>query len=395
MNNDENLNESQHNIQFRLEDALQTVVTTLEAGRTSIYEIAEDCHKQVELIRSRLEEASYEAGQIITAVDELESRERLARIHLMEVSKRFNAYSEEAIKNAYSEAQKAHDELVRLRHQEAFLRKRRDELNLQLKKFESIAVRADSYIENTSLALKILEGNIDKLTDTLEEAHKKQQIGLWIVESMESERRKIARELHDGPAQTLAGMLIRMDLMEYLCHDNQEEAVKELANVHDMGRDTLNEIRRIMFDLKPSVVSESGIIATLKDYFRDYESKYNFDIEFIYFGDIPKLDLSLEVALFRMVQEAVTNARKHSGVNRAMVKLEHKNNHLSLVIKDKGRGFEEEYVRACKKDSYGIIGMKERAELLGGKMEIISSPREGTQVIIEVPTEGEENSGEG
>ena len=98
----------------------------------------------------------------------------------------------------------------------------------------------------------------------------------------------------------------------------------------------------------------------------------------------------MEIGIFRLTQEAITNARKHSGVKRVLVKLENSINGLNLLIKDEGRGFDVEGVMNSKKESYGIIGMKERAELFGGKIQIISKPGEGTKVIVEVPTEGEE-----
>lgn len=380
-------------IQERLDETLENVIHTMKNGRDIIYEISEECHRQVVFVRSSQEEVAALTSQLIKAVDQYELKEQKARNHLAKVSEEFYAYSETEIKQAFEKVRQAHATLIRLRQQETFLRKRRDELDIQLRKFQKIASQADNYLESTNLALKILEGNIDKLTDSLKEAQKKQQIGLWIVEAMEAERRKMARELHDGPAQTLAGMLIRMDLIDVLCQENVGEAQKELDSVRQMAHDALDEVRRVMFDLKPNVIDESGLLVALQDYFDDYESKYNFEIEFVHFGSMPQLDLSLETALFRLVQESITNARKHSGTRRVLVKIECMDERLCLVVKDEGCGFDEAQIRETKKDSYGIIGMKERAELLGGNIQVLSSPGEGTQVIIEVPTEGEENSG--
>lgn len=391
MANQENLTEPV--IQERLDETLKSVIYSMKDGRDTIYEISEECHQQVILVRASQEEVTALTSQVIKAVDEYERREQKARRRLTQISQKFYAYSEAEIRQAFEEVRQTHTTLTRLRQQESFLRKRRDELDMQLRKFEKIASQADNYLESTNLALKILEGNIDKLTDSLKEAQKKQQIGLWIVETMEAERRKMARELHDGPAQTLAGMMIRMDLIDVLCREDVAEAQQELGSVRQMAHDALDEVRRVMFDLKPNIIDESGLLVALQDYFDDYESKYNFEIEMVHFGSIPQLDLSLETALFRLVQESITNARKHSGTKQVLVKIECTDERLCLVIKDEGCGFDEVQVRETKKDSYGIIGMKERAELLGGNIEVLSAPGEGTQVIIEVPTEGEENSG--
>ncbi|MEA1962372.1 MAG: sensor histidine kinase [Bacillota bacterium] len=379
--------------QEKLEDALHQVVDTLEKGRNNIYDIAEDCHKQANSMKSRLEEAIHETTQVIQQVDECERLEKSARVRLMEVSRRFQSFSEADIKSAYNKAQEIQNELIRLREKENYLRKKRDELIMQMRNYENIAVKADDYLQSTGLALKVLEGNIDKVSDTLEDAHKKQQMGLFIVESMEAERRKIARELHDGPAQSLASMLIRLDLMNYLFQEDLDETIKEMGNVQDMGRESLDDIRRIMFDLKPNIINESGLLTTLRDFFTDYEKKYSFEVELVSFGRRKKFSIAMEVALFRLIQEAVTNARKHSGADRAIVKMETNKGHLTVVIKDDGQGFDINNIGDSKRESYGIIGMRERVELLGGKMNIISSPGSGTQVIIEVPLEGEEQGG--
>lgn len=391
---EENINNMSEEKQLqKLDQVLAQVMDNLEMGRRDIFDIADDCHKQCEIIQTRLAESNLETARLIDQVDSYEKLDRVARLHLMEVSRNFKRYSEEYIKEAYQTAQSMQTELIGLRQQELYLRNRREELSRQLKQYQEIARKADNYLRSTNLALKVLEANLNRITDTMEDAIKRQHMGLWIVESLEAERRKISRELHDGPAQSIASMLIRLDLVKYIFTEDQNRALEELSNIRDMGRESLDDIRRIMFDLKPSAVHEVGLVSTLKEYFDAYENKYDFEIEFVSFGQEKKYDLALEIALFRVVQEAITNVRKHSGVNKAMVKLEAAPSGLTIVIKDQGKGFNVTGSEEFGQESYGIIGMKERAELLGGSIQIISHPGGGTQVIVEVPTEGEEQVG--
>jgi two-component system sensor histidine kinase DegS len=313
----------------------------------------------------------------------------------MEVSRDFKSFAEQDIKDAYMAAQSMQVELLNLRHEEIYIRKQRDAMAQQLKQLKALAAKADKFINNTGLALKILQGNEEKISESVEEVYRKQQVEMWIVQSQESERRKIARELHDGPAQALASALIRLELVDRLDPEDQERVKNETKSIKDMCRESLGDIRRIMFDLRPSLVHEKGLAHTLTAFFNDYEAKYNFNIDFIVFGKEKKYDISLEFALFRLVQEAVTNVRKHAGINKALVKLEDTAGVLTLVIKDEGIGFNAEAVSRASKESYGILGMKERVQLLGGEIEIFSSNGVGTQVIIKVPVEGEDkNSGE-
>lgn len=378
----------------QLDKVLHQVMDSLEMGRRDIFDIADECHKQSELIRLLLEESMLETKHLIKAVDEAEVEEKRARLRLMEVSQDFKRYAEDDIKEAYHNAQKIQSELISLRQQEMFQRNRREELSRQLKKYEEIAKKADNYLNSANMALKILESNINDFSDTLEDAFKRQQMGLWFVESVEAEKRKISRDLHDGPAQTIASLLIRLDLLMYLFDEDSQKAVEELISIKQMGRESLDDIRRIMFDLKPSAIYEESLISTLKEYFNAYESKYDFEIDFIFFGPERKYDLPMETALFRLVQEAITNVRKHAGVNKAMVKLEANPAGLTIVIKDQGKGFEVDQIPGTRNESHGIIGMKERAELLGGEIKIISKPGSGTQVIIEI-AEGDEQIGKG
>ncbi|MGB4509057.1 MAG: sensor histidine kinase, partial [Syntrophomonadaceae bacterium] len=245
---------------------------------------------------------------------------------------------------------------------------------------------------STLLALKLVQGSTDKLSDTIEKVSRKNQLELWIVETQEAERRKIARELHDGPAQNLAGILIRLDLIMRMLPEERDDIYQELENIRAIGAESLTDVRSIMYDLKPYLMDEQGLHNTLQEYFNEYETKYDFSIDYRVFGQRRQYDLALEVGLFRLVQEAITNVRKHAKVNKALVKMEDSGSTLTLVIKDEGCGFDQEEVE--QRESYGLLGMQERVRLFGGELQILSQPREGTQIIIKVPLEREADDGQ-
>jgi two-component system sensor histidine kinase DegS len=387
-----NINEDDQPEQLtQLNNILEQVMETLEHGLDGIFDIAQECHEIYTGMQTELEEIDLHTRQIIIEVDDCEKIERFARLRLMDVSRDFRSYSQENIKDAYEKARELQVKLINLRQREAYLRRRRDELCRQIKKFKDIGQKADNYLQTTGIALKILRGNVERINDTIEESFRQQQMVTWIIESQEAERRKIARELHDGPAQSMASILIRLDLMKRMWDQDVAGIYEEIENVRDMSRETLDDIRRIMFDLKPSLLHENNFSSTLRDYFYDYEDKYNFNIEFVLIGEDKNYDLSLEIALFRIVQESITNIRKHAGVKQAQVKLEDNGGFLTLVIKDEGCGFDLNSV--SNKESYGILGMMERVNLLGGKLDIFAVPGQGTRIVIKVPLEGESKSG--
>lgn len=374
----------------KLDVVLSQLVNALQQGRNNIFDIAEDCQNQCLILEREAQKAKQEVQDTIELVEKTEKLEKLARLRLVEVSSNFRSFSENDIKQAYTVAQSLQIQLANLRQKELYACKQRDEVLRQLKQFKDISKKADTFLNNTGSALNILQGNVQKISESVEQAFRKQQMGMWIIQSQESERRRIARDLHDGPAQGIASMLIRLDLVGQLAPNDQQRTFQELASIKEMGRETLTDVRRIMFELKPTLVNDSGLVTTLKEFFNDYEAKYNFDIDFVVFGAEKKYDLTLEIALFRLVQEALTNVRKHAAVKKALVKLEHRGDMLTLVVKDNGLGFDPEAIEMAAGESYGIIGMKERVELLGGEIDILSAPGAGTQVIIKVPVEGED-----
>lgn len=377
----------------QLDQVFSEIIETLEKSRENIFEINQDCEKQCLQLETEIREINHKIQQVIDEGDKCQRKERQARIRLMEVSKHFDTMTEADIKKAYDDAQALQVKLQEIRQQENYLKLRRLEIENQIRQYRSINKKADSLLYSTLLALKLVRGSADKLSGTIEKVNRKNQLELWIVETLETERRKIARELHDGPAQSLASILIRLDLIMRMISERQssgehENIYRELVNIKAIGAESLTDVRSIMYDLKPSLMHEQGLPTTLKEYFNEYEAKYNFYIDYVVFGQQRQYDLALEVGLFRLVQEAITNVRKHAGVNKAVVKLEDNGSNLTLVIRDEGCGFDLEEIDK-QQESYGILGMKERVQLFGGQLEILSQPGEGTQIIIKVPLEGE------
>jgi two-component system sensor histidine kinase DegS len=368
----------------RLDKVFQEISEKLEQGRDNIFQIAEVCQKNMRLIRTRLEETIVRTALVIKRVDDAEKQEKLAREKLLVVSSNFQQFTEADIKECYAAAQNCQIELAALRQEELQLRQQREDLLRQLRQTEAIAAKADDFLQSSSMAVNVLQGNLSRVADLADVAMQKEQLGMWMLENMELERRKMARELHDGPAQTMAGILIRLDLLGYLQQEDQITAEETTREIRMMGQECLNDIRRLMFDLKPNIVQNSGLLGTLTDYFIHYGKRYDFKVDFTSQGKVPQLSPPLEVAVFRMIQEAITNIRKHAEVGQAEVKLKFSGKQLLITITDHGKGFlVEQYEQ--KIESYGIISMKERAELLGGDIAISSKPGKGTKVTIRIP----------
>lgn len=265
----------------------------------------------------------------------------------------------------------------------------RDDLLWQLESLRVTYRNAYEYMDTTHMALRVLQGQLTKFDQPQADVPPGLERALWLLESQEVERRKISRELHDGPAQTLAAVLMELDYLQRLGDQDPDSLRPKLDLVKKMSRDCLDEIRRIIFDLKPALL-DPDLHHTLQEYLRDIQLKYNLEIEFSLIGDKKKYGLVLAGSIFRIVQEAISNIHKHAGTQKAMVRLEDNGQRLTLIIKDQGIGFDLQ--QQTPEESYGLLGIKERVQLLGGVMEIHSQPGAGTQIIIIVPLEGEESN---
>jgi len=371
-----------------LEEIVREVVDTVERAREDIYYLADQARREYTRLASELAELRLEVSEVIRMVEECEKEEKKARRRLVEVSRDFEKYTEEDIKEAYDNARNMQVQLSILRERERNLNHRRDMLERNLRHIEQLAQRAESMVERVNVVVKMLKGNAEIISDQIGDALKKQQIGIWIVQAQEEERRKIARELHDGPAQSLANIVMRLSLIERLWEQDQEWVRREISALTSMVRDNITEVRRVIFDLRPMALDDLGLVPAMRRYLADYRDKHGLDVHFLFFGEERRLPLPIEVALFRLTQEALSNVRKHAEVDEALVKLEITPQMATIVIKDDGRGFD--VARAIEKGRYGLLGMRERVELFNGELNIKSRLGHGTQVIISIPVgEGE------
>ncbi|KKB41173.1 sensor histidine kinase [Bacillus thermotolerans] len=371
-----------------LDTIVEKMIVTVDQSKKELFSIAEQSRDDYETLSAELAQVRTQVHQLIEEQEELERKARLARNQLSSVSKNFHTYSEARVRETY---ERAHDLQVKLlvsRQQEKQLLDRRNELERRLRTVECTIERAEHLVSQVSVVLNYLTQDMKQIGEELENARLKQGFGLQIMEAQEEERKRLSREIHDGPAQMMANVLLRSDLIERIYRERGgDEAMKEIRNLKKMVHAALYEVRRIIYDLRPMALDDLGLIPTLKKYLATIEEhiqsvNQSTTIHFHNMGSERRLPSKLEVALFRLIQESVQNALKHSAATEISVKLEIKEHHVLALIKDNGRGFD---IKQKKNHSFGIMGMKERLELLEGDLSIRSKPDEGTLVIIRVP----------
>ncbi|MBS4178262.1 sensor histidine kinase [Lederbergia citrea] len=367
-----------------LDMIVEQMIDTVDKSKDEIFKIGEQCRQDHDSFVAELKEIKTQVKQVITEGDSLEIKSKLARRRLSEVSRNFSEFSEEHVRKVYENAHELHTKLTINNQLEKQLRVRRDDLERRLLALQETIDRAETLVSQISIVSNYLVCDIKEIGIALEDAKMKQDFGLRIIEAQEEERKRLSREIHDGPAQLMANVLIRSDLAEKVHREKgPEQSLLEIRSLKEMIRAALYEVRRIIYDLRPMALDDLGLVPTLERYLATVE-EYNKVVK-IYFhalGQEKRLASKYEVALFRLIQEAVQNALKHAQASEIKVKMEILKDYVTVIVKDDGVGFNPE---ERKQGSFGLIGMQERIVILEGSISFESKPGLGTAVKIQIP----------
>lgn len=368
-----------------LDKIIDEMIEVVENSKHEVFNIGEDAREEYNFLQRELKEVKRKVIEHIELSDQLEKKVKLSRRRLSEVSKEFNRYNEFEIQEVYERTHKLQTDYAILQQDELMLRERRDEIERRLISLDQTIERAETLANKISVVLPYLHDDFRQVNEIIEDAKEKQLFSLKIIKAQEDERRRISREIHDGPAQMLANILLRSELIDRAIREQTiDQALDEIKSIRKMLKSSLHEVRRIIYDLRPMALDDLGLIPTIKKYVTSNAAYTNADIEFISFGEEKRLEQEYEVTLFRIMQESLQNAIKHSEASKIIVKLEIGQKFLSLMVTDNGKGFDP----AVKKNqAFGLIGMKERVEMLRGKFHIETGSGKGTRIYINIPYE--------
>ena len=205
--------------------------------------------------------------------------------------------------------------------------------------------------------------------------------------AVETERNRIARDIHDTVAQSLFGIVYSLDACVTMLPQKADEVRNELIELRALANNAHDEVRRSIFDLWPSALTIELFQADLMNYVSSCCRPRPFDIIFTSHGGFNSLSSGLRRTIYRMAQEALANSARHSGAQSARLCVTVSENDVYLVITDEGRGFDPEvaFSRSLDREHFGLQGIRERALAMGGSCEIISKPGAGTRITIELP----------
>jgi hypothetical protein len=265
-------------------------------------------------------------------------------------------------------------------------------LETQSQQFGTINILLDQPLPDEDLALLTLIGSqISEIVSNAwlrlklaEKESARQALLSALVKAQEDERARLAHELHDGAGQTLTSLLLRLKSLEKKAPD--EKFRLAILNVCDTFSETIETVREISHQLRPVILEELGLETALKSLLHQMATQIGLEVDFDYQLPDEMISDDLEATLYRVVQEALTNITRHARASRIRLQLLADEEALHLYIEDNGVGFdpEQEALRDGR-GRFGLLGMQERVEVLGGSFEVFTAPEQGTCITVLVP----------
>jgi two-component system, NarL family, sensor histidine kinase UhpB len=211
------------------------------------------------------------------------------------------------------------------------------------------------------------------------------------INAQEEERKRIARSLHDDIGQSLSSLIINLERLESHQPIDKGEIIERLSNLRKMAAESLDDLRSIIYDLRPAILDDLGLLPAIRWFARTNLEEAGIQVELDFPEAMPSyLPQPLTTTLFRITQEGVNNIIRHSQAKKACIELGWKENEVYLKISDDGHGFDPTQINteAIHLQRWGLIGIQERIELVRGRMSIQSDPQHGTTLIVTFPLQG-------
>ncbi|HEY9059663.1 MAG TPA: sensor histidine kinase [Pseudobacteroides sp.] len=371
----------------KMDGIIKKVVEAINGSKKEICEIADSARKEHRNLESELHHLKIETAELIKEVDEIEKELQISRKKLMAVNKNFEKYSQEELKQAYEKADNLRIELVIKREKEKYFVKRRNDLEVRIKEVLRTVQKADNLMAHVGVAMEYLCGDLINLGNQIEDIQQRHVWGIRIIKAQEDERQRVAREIHDGPAQSMSNVVLKAEICEKLIDVDVEKARLELQNLKRIVRDSLVDVRKIIYNLRPMSLDDLGLVPTLQRFTSTFQDENKIDIQFKSRGSISEIRSVISLTVFRIVQEALNNIRKHAKANSVVINIEFLEDKLRISIIDDGIGFDAENIKVRHDidGGFGLFSMKERVELLDGEFSINSRLGSGTRLSIMIP----------
>lgn len=340
--------------------------------------IATELLTEIEQLRIELREIEVLMRQTSGEIERQTQKQAEMSSRLRQVEANADSYTREDVRQAYASERDAQLKLLLMRS--------------QLEQFQGKHRQLDRYIQQ----LRKLHDLTARMAETMSAEQGESSPGHAIsdheavvqtIEAQESERQRLAQQMHDGPAQSLTNLILQAEIVERLFDAEPARARTELGQLKTSANVTFQRVRDFIFALRPMMLDDLGLLPTVRRYTQQFETINKVPVTLNLNGDRTFAPY-VEVTIFRTIQELLNNVAKHAHASRAQVTLDLNMNPVVIIVEDDGSGFDAAQVlaRARERGSSGLVTMEKRIEMLGGNINYQSATGRGTRVRVVIPT---------
>lgn len=344
-----------------------------EVQLTPLEAFLENARGELVLVRNQAKEISLLVEQSQGEVDKLVQRNGAITAQLHQIQSNFDTVPREDIRSAYEAAQDTQQRLFTMRG--------------QLEKLQSDQGHLKRYADHLARTLQLLEGGPEIEVGGPVEKEKGSTVE-QVIDAQEEERRKISRQIHDGPAQALSNFILQTEIAMRLFDTDTEKAREELTNLKAAAASTFSHVRDYIFDLRPMMLDDLGLVPTVRRYTEALKEKTGLALSTVVTGTERRLEAHREVLVFRAIQELLGNVREYAQATQVKVTLDIDDHQVRAAVEDNGKGFDPAGLQPKDGAGRGLLLLQGRIEQVGGSMNFDSQPGKGSRVSITVPTGG-------
>lgn len=336
----------------------------------------EDCHKDYEQTQRDLKEIDILIKQSAAEVERLAQRNAQVTSYTRQLQTNFETLPREDIREAYEALNDVQQRLFTMRG--------------QLEKLQSDQRNLERLAELQSQILEMTEG-----MGPLPTGGKTRRRGgddsnvIRVIQTEESARQSLVRKMHDGPASSLSNFILQAEICQRFFDVNPDRARTELNALKSAAASTFSDVKDFIFDLRPMMLDDLGVIPTLRRYVESFQEKNGVPVPITVTGVERRLESHIEVTIFRGVQELLNNALAHAQATQIQVSLDLAPDQVHAIVEDNGSGFNADELLSDDTRTIGLSALRERIEMLGGELNIQSSLGQGTRVEFVIPVETE------
>ena len=347
--------------------------TTVD-GEISLQAAVEDTKKKYDQAQNELKEIDMLIQQSAAEVERLAQRNAQVSNYIQQLQLNFETTPRADIKEAYEALNSTQQRLYTMRGQLEKLQS--DQRNLErLGAMQRLFLQLSNSMGGMSV---VPNGSVSAAGD--------QSDVVRVIRAQEAERQSLVRRMHDGPASSLSNFILQAEISQRFFDSDPDRARTELNALKSAAAHTFNSVKNFIFDLRPMMLDDLGVVPTLRRYVESFQEQNNIPVALTVTGTERRLESHIEVTIFRAVQELLNNSRKHAQPTQTQVHLDMGYDRVLAAVEDNGSGFiVDDALATSARDTIGLPSIRERISMLGGHFDIQSSLGQGTRAEFTIP----------